>query len=278
MPRILLALALLAFLPGCAVLQPPPAVPSIAAPEPPAADRTRAARLYNEGLALARTDPDGAAERIEQAANLGSRDAQFHLGMSHLLRDDGASAAPWLARAAAQGQVQAMFHLARVLEAGQGVRQERAFAAVWFQRAAERGHLPSMQAMALLQTLGRATARDEAEALARFTIAAERGHQPAAPYRDALRRRVPRASAAAALSRIRGESAHGAVTRVDRPLLRFVQSALTALGSATIAVDGRDGPATRAALLAFARAEGLPATEPYAPEVIDRLRRRFPGG
>lgn len=278
MPRILLALALLAFLPGCAVLQPPPAVPSIAAPEPLAADRARAARLYNEGLALARTDPDGAAERIEQAASLGSRDAQFHLGMSHLLRDDGASAAPWLARAAAQGQVQAMFHLARVLEAGQGVRQERAFAAVWFQRAAERGHLPSMQAMALLQTLGRATARDEAEALARFTIAAERGHRAAVPYRDALRRRVPAAAASGALARVRGETARGPVGRVDRPLLRFVQSALAGLGEAALIADGQDGPATRAALQAFARAEGVSSPDPYAPEVIDRLRRRFPGG
>lgn len=278
MRRILLALALLAALPACAVLQPPPAVPSIAAPDPPAADRARAARLYHEGLTIARTDPDRGAERIEQAATLGYRDAQFHLGMSHLLRDDGASAAPWLARAAGQGHVLAMFHLARLLEAGQGVSQERAFAAVWFQRAAERGHLPSMQAMALLQVLGRATARDEAEALARVTIAAERGHRPAVPYRDALRRRVPPAVASAALARVRAETARGAVARVDRPLLRFVQSALNGLGRASLTVDGQDGPATRAALLAFARAEALSSPDPYAPEVIDRLRRRFPGG
>jgi len=278
MRRVLLALALLAALPGCAALLPPPAVPSVAAPEPPAADRARAARVYHDGLTLARTDPDRGAALIEQAANLGSRDAQFHLGMSHLLRDDGAAAAPWLARAAGQGHVLAMFHLARLLEAGQGVPQERAFAALWFQRAAERGHLPSMQAMALLQTLGRATARDEAEALARFTIAAERGHQPAVPYRDALRRRVPGATASAALARLRGETARGAVARVDRPLVRFAQSALNGLGRATLAVDGQDGPATRGALLAFARAEGLTAGDAYAPEVMDRLRRRFPGG
>jgi hypothetical protein len=277
MRRILLALALSVALPGCAALAPPPAVPSIGAPGPSPADRARAAALYRDGLAQARGNPDRAAELIEQAASLGNPDAQFFLAASHLRQDNGAAAAPWLARAAQQGHVEAMFRLARVLEVGDGVRQERAFAAVWFQRAAERGHLPSMQAMALLQTLGRATHRDEAEALARLTIAAERGHRPAVPYRDALRRRVAPAAGSAALSRVRGETARGAVAAVDRPLARFAQSALRRLGDATVTVDGRDGPATRAALLAFARREGLASTDPFGAEVLDRLRRRFPG-
>lgn len=277
MRRLLLVLLVAGTLGGCAMLSPPSPVPSIAAPEP-AGDRVRAATLYRQGLAAGRNEPDRGAALIEQAAGLGNPEAQFHLAMSHLLLGDGASAAPWLARAAQQGHVEAMFRLARLLEAGDGVPQERAFAAVWFQRAAERGHLPAMQAMALLQILGRATARDEAEALARLTIAAERGHRPALRYRDALRPRVPSGAAAAALARIRGETASGPVPPVDRALVRFAQSALVATGAAWLAVDGQDGPATRAALAAFARSEGLGAAAPYSAEVLDRLRRRFPGG
>lgn len=276
MRHVLIALLLLGLLPGCAILSPPSPVPSIAAPE--GGDRARAAALYRQGLSVGRSDPDRGAALIEQAAELGNAEAQFHVAMSHLLQRDGASAAPWLARAAQQGHVEAMFRLARLLEAGEGVPQERAFAAVWFQRAGERGHLPALQAMALLQILGRATARDEAEALARLTIAAERGHRPAIRYRDALRPRVPAAQAAAALARLRGETARGPVPAVDRPLVRFVQSALVGLGAAQLAVDGQDGPATRAALAAFARSEGLGGAPPYAPAVLDRLRRRFPGG
>jgi TPR repeat protein len=260
---------------GC-VAAPSP-VPSLARVEATAAERARGAQLYRQGQALARTDADRAAGLIEQAATLGHAEAQFHLGMALLLARDGAGAAPWFALAGAQGHVEAMFQLARVLDAGQGVRQERAFAAVWFQRAGERGHLPALQAMALLQILGQATARDEAEALARLALAAERGHRPAIRYRDALRPRVPPAAAAAALARLRGETARGPVAALDRPLLRFVQSALVASGAATLRVDGQDGPATRAAALAFARREGIATTSPYAAPVIDALRRRFPG-
>ena len=135
-----------------------------------------------------------------------------------------------------------------------------------------------MQAMALLQILGRGTARDEAEALARLTVAAERGHRPALRYRDALRPRAPGPQAASALARVRAETARGQVVAVDRPLIRFVQSALVALGETGLAVDGQDGPATRTALAAFARPEGLAPGPPYGAEVLDRLRRRAPGG
>ncbi len=42
--------------------------------------------------------------------------------------------------------------------------------------------------------------------------------------------------------------------------------------------NGRDGAATRAALLDFARREGIAASNPYDPAVIDRLRQRAPRG
>jgi peptidoglycan hydrolase-like protein with peptidoglycan-binding domain len=129
--------------------------------------------------------------------------------------------------------------------------------------------------MALLQVVGEGTARDEAEALARLTLAQAGGVPAARRYADALRRRVPPAQAGAATARVRGERSRGAVVTPDRPLARFAQSGLAGLGAWAGPVDGRDSPATRAALMAFAQQEGLAASGPYDPAVLDRLRERL---
>jgi hypothetical protein len=125
--------------------------------------------------------------------------------------------------------------------------------------------------MALLQIAGIGTAQDQGEALARLRIAEQRGVPGARRYREALEPRVPRAVANAAAGRVRGEATRGPVVTPDRPLVNFVQFVLTP-GQ----VDGQDGPATRAALLDFARREGIATTAPYDPAVIDRLRGRAP--
>jgi hypothetical protein len=184
-----------------------------------------------------------------------------------------------LLRAAQQGQPEAQLRLARLIEAGDGTTHEPAWAAVWFGRAAERGVAEAQYALGLMQVGGIGVARDEAEALARLRLAEAAGSAGARRYREALEPRVPRAEAASALAQVRGEATRGPVTTPDRPLVRFVQSALAALGAMPLAqVDGRDGPATRAALSGFARKEGIAATTPYDPAVLDRLRSRYPSG
>ncbi|WP_237217830.1 hypothetical protein, partial [Falsiroseomonas oryziterrae] len=119
-------------------------------------------------------------------------------------------------------------------------------------------------------------AQDLPEALGRMRLAEQGGVAAARRYRQALEARVPGSQAATALSRLRGETARGPVAAVDRPLVRFAQSGLLAIGLAPgLAVDGRDTPATRGALADFARREGIQAG-PYDPVVIDRLRARLP--
>jgi hypothetical protein len=218
-------------------------------------------------------DPDRAAALIEQAAQLGDPDAQLLVATGHLVGPDRdpAAAIPWLLRAAQQGNAEAQFRLARLIEGGDGTPREPAWAAVWFQRAAERGVAEAQFALALLQIAGVGTAQDQAEALARLRLAEQRGVAAARRYREALEPRVPRAEANAALARLRGETARGPVITPDRPLVRFAQYVLR-----IAPVDGRDGPAIRAALLDFARREGIATANPYDTVVIDRLRVRAP--
>lgn len=283
--RVLALVVTLGAVGGCALIETPAttAVPSAPAPAPSASDLREGARLQRSAVALMSprgtrpADPEGAARLVEQAAQLGDPDAQLMLAHGHLSGADGArdpaAALPWLQRAAQQGNAEAQYRLAQLLEAGDGTARDVAWAAVWFQRAAERG-LPQAQfALAMLQVAGEGTARDEAEALARFTIAEQRGVAAAARYRAALQGRVPPAAARQALARIRSETARGPVPPVDRAVVRFAQSTLAARGSWTGPVDGRDSPAIRAALTAFAREQGLPAESPFAPAVVDRLRQ-----
>jgi hypothetical protein len=284
MRLILLATALLTAFPGCALLEPGAPAPAAAEPTPAAADRARADALYREGLRALNpprggaSDPDRAARLIAEAAELGNADAQMLLAASHLYRPDGsrdpAAAVPWLERAARQGHVEAQFRLARLIESGDGTPRERAWAAVWFQRAAERGNSEAQFALALMQIVGAGTARDEAEALARLRLAERGGVAAATRYREALERRVDPAAAEAAWARVQRERARGPVPAVDRPLVRFAQSTLSANGFDPGPVDGYDGPRTRAALTAFAQREGIVGAAPYAPAVIERLRAR----
>jgi TPR repeat protein len=278
----LISLCLASWLTACAEFAGGPPVPSQPPAIPTAQERARASALHRDGqraMAPSRNapaDPDRAARLIEAAADLGDPDAQLFIAGSHLFRTDGgrdpAAAIPWLHRAAQQGVPEAQYRLARLIEAGDGTPREPAWAAVWFQRAAERGLREAQFAMGLLQVAGEGTARDEAEALARIALAERRGVAGAGRYRVALAARVPPAQARQAAARIAAETARGPVTPVDRPLARFAQSALAATGGWSRPVDGRDGPALRAALAAFAQRQGIAPATPYSPAVIDRLR------
>lgn len=280
-----MALLCIAFgLAACGLGQAPP-LPTEPPPAPSALDLREGARLQREAIRALNPprgprDPERAAALVEAAAQRGDPDAQMLLAAGYLFGPEGtrdpAAAIPWLHRAAQQGHAEAQYRLARLLEAGEGTRREAYWAALWFQRAAERGHPDAHFALGLLQVLGEGTARDEAEALARVATAERAGIRQARRYAAALRQRVPPRQARAAEARVRSETARGAVTPVDRPLVRFVQSGLSALGAWDAPVDGRDNAATRAALEAFARREGLsPARGPYDTVVQDRLRNRL---
>ncbi|MBP0465784.1 SEL1-like repeat protein [Roseomonas sp. PWR1] len=281
------ALALILALAGCGNLTStaPQPLPSAMPAAPAASDLAQGAALHQEALrrlnppAGQRPDTAEAAALVERAARLGDPEAQLLLATGLLAEadddEDRASAASWLNRAAHQGQSQAQYRLGRLLEEGSGTPREPAWAAVWFQRAAERGQAEAHFALALLQIAGEGTAQAPAEALARLTLAERRGVPGVARYRAALQPRVPPAEARRALARVQAETARGAVAPVDRALVRFVQSALARLGRWNQPVDGVDGPAVRAALAEFARAEGRGGAAAYDPGVIDLLRARL---
>jgi hypothetical protein len=274
--------------PGCAWMErtigPLDEEPAPREPTQAELDRARANAAYREGIRLMNppagvtADPDRAARLIEEAATLGHAEAQMLVAASYLYRPGGArdpaAAIPWLERAARQGHVEAQLQLARLIEAGDGAPREPAWAAVWFQRAAERGSAEAQYALALMQIAGTGTAPDQAEALARLTIAERGGVEAAARYRDALAVRIPPEAAAEALARIERQRVRGGVPAVDRPLVRFAQSTLLLVGLDPGPVDGLDGPSTRAALAAFARNEGVSASGPYAPAMVERLRAK----
>lgn len=282
--RLLSSIASLVLLSGCALIGGTALVPSQPPATPTAQQRSRAAALQRDAQramtppAGTPADPERAAALTQAAAELGDADAQLLIAGSHLYRTDGgrdpAAAIPWLHRAAQQGSADAQYRLARLIEAGDGTPRDPAWAAVWFQRAAERGVPEAQFAMAMLQIAGVGTAPDQAEALARLSLAERQGVSAARRYREALQPRVPAAQARSAAARVAGETARGPVPAVDRPLVRFAQSALRTLGAWDQPVDGHDGPQTRAALIAFARREGLTAAGPYDAAVIDRLRAR----
>jgi TPR repeat protein len=284
MRHLALTALLLIAAPGCAVLEGRAPAQTAPDPAPDAADRARAEALYREGIRALNPprggtpDPDRAARLIAEAAHLGHPDAQMLLAAGHLYRPDGsrdpAAAIPWLERAALQGHVEAQYRLARLIEAGDGTAREPAWAAVWFQRAAERGSAEAQFALALMQIAGAGTARDEAEALARLRLAERGGVAAARRYREALAPRVDPAAAEAAWRRVQRARARGPVPAVDRPLVRFAQSTLNAAGFDPGPADGYDGPRTRSALAAFARAEGIAGAAPYGPAMIERLRAR----
>jgi len=269
---------LVLLLAACATTPAPQ--PASRATPPVVSHRARAAALYREGRrALAAQPPDveRASQLIQQAAEFGDPEAQHVLALSHLSQPDGqgdsAAGYAWLHRAAQGGHAASMLRLARALEQGDGVERDPAWAALWFHRAAERGSAEARYAFALLLIAGIGTAPDEALALAEMTLAERTGHSEAARYRAALAERVPPERLGPAMA-MAGRRAAGAVTVPDAPLVRFAQSALAVLGPDATVVDGADGPRTRAALQAFARSEGLPASAPYDDAVMERLRIR----
>jgi hypothetical protein len=267
---------------GCGLLEGTVPVPTAPPAPAEAGDRARAAGLHRAAQRSLNPprggtpDPERAAALFEEAARLGHADAQLMVALAHLSgadgRRDAAAAIPWLNLAAHQGQPDAQHLLAQLLEAGDGTARDTAWSAVWFQRAAERGHAQAGFALALLQLAGEGTARDWPDALARLRLAERRGVAAARRYREALAPRVPPAEARQAAARLAGETARGPVPAVDRALRRFAQSALARRGRWGVPVDGRDSPALREALSAWARAEGIVAAAPFDPVVMERLR------
>ena len=193
----------------------------------PADDQARA--LYQQALAL-RAQGNGLQPRtlklVEQAANLGSPEAQdtlgqlylngsgfprnaadafkwfkiaadggFALAQDHLgnLYENGVGTATNLDRAfllftqaAQQGLVDAQFDLAQVYREGRGVPTNTTEAARWYQKAALQGHPWAQVNLAGMLAEGQGVVQDVAEAYKWLTLAVLNGHPVADRNRKIL--------------------------------------------------------------------------------------------
>lgn len=75
---------------------------------------------------------------FELAAKQGLPDAQFHIGLSQLLRKDSEQAATSLRKAAESGHALAMYYFGEALERGDGVSKNEVSALMWLTLAAAR--------------------------------------------------------------------------------------------------------------------------------------------
>ena len=111
-------------------------------------------------------------------ARVGDVDAQFEVGLAYEtgtgVDADEAEAARWFRQAALQGNVEAQYHLARLVARGaRGLKQDLDTALKLYQDAASKGHPQAMNALGQAYQQGRGTEADLAKAAEWYAKAAE---------------------------------------------------------------------------------------------------------
>lgn len=93
---------------------------------------------YGTGTAF---DPNEAAKWWAKAAANGNRDAQWHLGRLYLAAKLPAKALVYLKQAARQGDDLALYELAQMYKTGNGVKVDAVEYKKWLRQAADQGHM-----------------------------------------------------------------------------------------------------------------------------------------
>ena len=111
-------------------------------------------------------------------AKVGDVDAQYQVGLAYELGQtvsvDEAEAARWFRQAALQGNVEAQYHLARLVSRGaKGLKQDYPTALKLYQDAAAKGYAPAMDALGQAYQQGRGTEVDLAKAAEWYQKAAD---------------------------------------------------------------------------------------------------------
>ena len=117
---------------------------------------------------------------IQQAAEQGDSQAQFHLGALYLVgqgvSQDYAKAIYWIQKAAEQGNVEAQYTFGIAYCKGDGVGKDESKAIYWIQKAAEQGHAGAQYALGNMYGAGFGITKDYAKAIYWAQKAAEQGH------------------------------------------------------------------------------------------------------
>lgn len=127
------------------------------------------------------------ADTYRSAAAQGDAQAQYQLARCHEagfgVEEDFAEGQKWYERAAAQGHAGSQFALATWYAYGIHVDQDYDEAVNWYRRAADQGHADAQYAMGMNYAYGLGVPADLGQADAWYRKAAERGHAKA---REAL--------------------------------------------------------------------------------------------
>ena len=146
-------------------------------PERPTIDLSRPESL---GRSL---DPSSEDDVAYEAAMRGEAWAQTKVGKSYITAPDDADrfqqGLDFLRRAAEQNDAEAIYLLATMTAAGQGVEQSNVEAFAQMRRAAELGFADAQFALGTMYFEGTGAAQDPTAALAAFRSAAEGGHKEA---------------------------------------------------------------------------------------------------
>lgn len=170
---------------------PPPAVPAPAAPpqapaSPAAPPQAPAPRVDYQALRDRAVSDAAARSDLLARADTGDAEAQFWAATLYdpLLPDvrfakDGAVAAQWYAKSAAQGDMSSENNLGGLYENGLGVAPDTAMAAHWYRKAADQGDSSAENNLGRLYESGNGVPKDEAEAVRWYRMAADQGYAPA---------------------------------------------------------------------------------------------------
>ncbi len=133
--------------------------------------------LGQEGL---EKDPDKAVQYFLEAAEIGSVDAQWNLGLLYNegigVERSGEEAKYWFEKAAKAGHARAQFNLSIMYMTGDGAEEDIDKAADYMKLSADAGFVDAAFGLAELYSVGRGVTKNLDEAVRWFKVAAEAGH------------------------------------------------------------------------------------------------------
>ena len=220
--------------------------------------------LYQTGRGVQQDDGEAArwyraAAQAGNAAGMSNLGIMYHHGRG--VQQDDREALRWIRAGAEAGNATGMNSLGVLYRDGHGVDQDDHEAVRWFRAATEAGDVDGMTSLGLMYHFGRGVGQDHDAAIRWWRLAAEGGntaamHNLAGVYEMGLG--VPRDPDAAAEWILRGVArgetlVFETIAQRPRDVLRALQRRLHEAGHYGGRIDGIAGPATRAALRAYAQ-------------------------
>lgn len=243
-------------------------------------------------------------ERVRRAAENGLPIAQYRMSKLYErgqgVPRDLEQSRSWTEKAAEGGNVKAMHDLAVFYAEGEGGAQSYAGAVKWFRQAADYGLVDSQYNLGVLYEQGLGVSANPSEALYWFRVAerlgdgaatskvaalsaqvepemAQQTEKLAAAYQPQVSNalangRFPEQQAAAAQSASTPVAAEPVSVDGQTRLVREAQVLLGQMGYNAGVPDGDFGSQTRAAILTFQAANGLPQSGQVTPTLIRQMR------